>query len=120
LRRRTFIYGTASGLCGGLLLFAQATVAEDLTAGLVVNKMSDIERHAYMAGVIEGLAYSRYRHDNKNPGAEKDTRGMGCIYRWWHQVEGTKTKVYKAFVSFPNSLPGPIVASLARKECGDW
>lgn len=94
--------------------------ADELNAHAVINKMSDAERHAYMAGVIEGLAYSRYRHDNRTPAATKDTKGMSCIYHWWYRVEGTRLKVLKAFAAFPNSLPGPIVASLARKECGDW
>lgn len=103
---------------GGSLLSAAS--AEEFNAGAVINKMSDIERHAYMAGIVEGLAYSRFRHDNKNSPGSKNAAGMNCIYDWWYRREGTRMKVLKAFVAFPDQYPGPIVASLARKECGEW
>lgn len=99
---------------------AWSVQAEEFNADAVINKMTDVERHAYMAGVVEGLAYSRYRHDNKNTPGGKDATGMNCIYRWWYKVDGTRMKVLKAFVAFRDQYPGAIVASLARKECGDW
>ena len=109
------LYGTVA--IGSVL---SSSSAEEFNAGAVINKMSDRERHSYMAGVIEGLAYSRYRHDNKGSPASKDAAGMNCIYEWWYRREGTQLKVLKAFVAFPTQYPGAIVASFARKECGEW
>lgn len=65
----------ASGIALALAL-AQGSeaAAEDFTAGVVMTKMNVEQRAAYLAGMVEGLAYSRYRADGKK------TEGMACIY----------------------------------------
>ena len=86
--------------------------ATDFTAGVVMEKMDGKERHTYLAGVIEGLAYSRYVKDGKK------TEGMKCIYDWFYKKNGTHEKIYSAFRRFNDYLPGAVVAAMVEKECG--
>jgi hypothetical protein len=86
--------------------------ATDFTAGIVMEKMSPVERSAYLAGVIEGLAYARYARDGKADG------GMKCIYQWFYEKEGTLKKIHAAFDHFKDYLPGAVIAAMLEKECG--
>jgi hypothetical protein len=86
--------------------------ATDFTAGVVMEKMNGKERHTYLAGVIEGLAYARYARDGKK------TDGMACIYKWFYDKEATTDKIETAFRRFPDHLPGAVVAAMLEKECG--
>lgn len=85
--------------------------ATDLTAGVVMEKMSAEERNAYLAGVAEGLAYARYLDDGKK------TDGMRCIYEWFYK-DGTRVKIHDAFERFSDYLPGAVMAAMVEKECG--
>lgn len=51
--------------------------AEALTAGEIAQNMSTDERLAYVAGVVEGLAYARWLADGK------DATGQQCIWDWY-------------------------------------
>ena len=86
--------------------------ARPCTAGVVMEKMDDKERNAYLAGVVEGLAYSRYARDGKK------TEGMKCIYDWFYEKKDTHQKIYVAFRRFQDYLPGAVMAAMAEKECG--
>lgn len=86
--------------------------ATDLTAGVVMEKMSSEQRSAYLAGVVEGLAYARYSKDGKRTG------GMKCIYDWFYEKEGTVAKIHAAFDRFKDYLPGAVIAAMVEKECG--
>lgn len=94
-----------------LLLPASAS-ATDFTAGVVMEKMDAKERLNYLAGVIEGLAYSRFVKDGKK------TDGMGCVYQWFYEKKGTVEKIESAFRHFKDHLPGAVVAAMVEKECG--
>lgn len=86
--------------------------ATDFTAGVVMEKMSSLERAAYLAGVVEGLAYARYVRDGKAD------QGMKCIYQWFYEKEGTVKKIHAAFDHFKDYLPGAVIAAMVEKECG--
>ncbi len=77
-----------------------------------MEKMDAKERTAFLAGVIEGLAYARYTKDGKN------TDGMKCIYSWFYEKEGTGAKIYAAFDRFHDYQPGAVLAAMVEKECG--
>jgi len=89
-----------------------AANAEDLTAGVVMEKMDGGERYTYVAGIVEGLAHARYMMDNR------DTAGRSCIYRWFFKADGTLDLIYEAFRRYPQLLPGQVVGTLANQECG--
>lgn len=71
------------------------------------------ERHTYVSGIIEGLAYARYVKDGN-----QSEPGMRCIYEWFYDKDGTLERIYQAFENFRDYTPGAIVAALAEKECG--
>lgn len=95
-----------------IVLFSASASATDFTAGIVMEKMNEAERFQYLAGVIEGLAYSRFVKDGKK------TEGMGCIYQWFYEKKETVKKIESAFRHFQNHLPGAVVAAMVEKECG--
>lgn len=86
--------------------------AEQFTAGTVMDRMPHEERAAYVAGVIEGLAYARYAAEDKT------TEGMGCIYRWYYDDAGAALgKIEAAFARFREHTPGAIIGALLKKGC---
>ncbi|MDI6029447.1 hypothetical protein QBK99_25180 [Corticibacterium sp. UT-5YL-CI-8] len=97
-----------------LLLAALPVAAEatDFTAGKVLNEMSADERAAYISGVVEGLAYARYKKDGD------ETGGMKCIYDWLYYEDTTPQDILSAFKRFPDHTPGAVMAAMVEKECG--
>ncbi|GJE18433.1 hypothetical protein AIGOOFII_3158 [Methylobacterium marchantiae] len=96
-------------LVGGLT----PAFAMDFTAGVVMSKMKPEERYPFIAGVVEGLAYGRFVHD------EKKTEGMGCVYDWFYKEPKTVDVIYAAFGKFPDHLPGAVIAALVKRKCGE-
>ncbi len=85
--------------------------AQDMTAGVIMEKMPQNERYPFVAGIVEGLAYARYARDNKQ------VTGMGCIYKWFYGKQDRILDVYQAFNRFKDHTPGAIVAAMVAKEC---
>lgn len=86
--------------------------ATDFTAGVVMTKMEATKRFSFVAGVVEGLAYSRYIRDDKK------AEGMSCIYDWFYKEPKTIDVIYAAFDRYPDHFPGAVVAALANRKCG--
>ena len=105
-------YLAASAVMLGLAANAPVALAEDFTAGVVLDKMSVPERAAYIAGVIEGLAYSRYAKDGQT------TAGMGCIYDWYYENDNSIPAIVEAFDKFRDYTPGAVISAMVEKECG--
>ena len=87
--------------------------ATDFTAGVVMTEMEQSDRLPFVAGIIEGLAYSRFIKDGQQ------TDGMGCIYDWFYEADARIMQIYQAFESFPEHLPGAVVAAMVERECGE-
>ena len=98
-------------ICLGLPSAGNAQTA--MTAGVVMEKMPALERLAFVAGIVEGLAYARYAKDGKK------TEGMGCVYRWFYDKKDRIDDIYQAFNRFKEHLPGAVVAAMVAKECGN-
>ena len=98
-----------------ILAFQAAAARADtpLTASVVMQEMSAEQRVGYIAGVVEGLAYSRYIKDNTQ------IEGMKCIYDWFYEAEGTRGKIRKAFQEFGEYQAGAIIAAMTKKACGE-
>jgi len=103
-----------------LSLGVSATASADtpMTAGVVAGKMNSQQKYAYLAGIVEGLAYARFIKDNKRED------GMKCIYEWFYGAGAddsvrTTTKAYEAFEKYPDYPPGVIVWTLLKKQCGE-
>jgi hypothetical protein len=107
----------------GLLVTAAVGVhpaqAQDMTAGLILEKMRPEERFAYVNGIVTGMAYARFRKDTIAAGS-KDERGMKCIYEWFHKGDGgTYAMLDATFRKNSQHTPSVIIATLLKKECGE-
>lgn len=85
-----------------------------LTAGDVSEKMGQEERLGYLAGVVEGLAYSRWLRDRP------DDAGMQCVYRWYYEGKGKDHgMILSWFARHPDKPVGALMHVLVKQECGE-
>jgi hypothetical protein len=102
----------------GLALAGQAlgldtAYASDFNAGYVLDKMESKQQHAYLAGVIEGLAFSRYALD------KPDETGMKCIYDWFYErSEKNLSKMLTILASNKEKPVGVLLYVLTKRDCG--
>ncbi len=97
------------------MIAGNAASAESLNAGFVLNKMNGDQQVSYIAGVIEGLAYSRYLNDKPSE------VGMQCVYDWYAKNTGSarKRKTMTAFFKRHADKPvGVLLHVLIKKQCG--
>jgi len=102
-------------IASGCFASAIAQAQTKFTAGVVLEKMPQEERHAYVAGVIEGLAYSRYVKDNP------DETGSSCIYDWYYKntTDRWVKTILPTFVKHKDKPVGVIIYVLTKRECGE-
>lgn len=86
--------------------------ASDFTAGVVVTKMAEADRYPFISGIVEGLAYARY----KNGG--EDTAGMRCIYDWFYEDKNRPEEILETFKRFADYTAGAVLAAMIEKKCG--
>ena len=87
--------------------------ANNLNAGFVLNEMNKDQRVSYIAGVIEGLAYSRFLRDKPNE------KGMNCVYDWYYKGKAEQMKNIRAwFGRHPDKPVGVLLYVLIKKDCG--
>ncbi|MCP4182466.1 MAG: hypothetical protein GY761_04010 [Hyphomicrobiales bacterium] len=98
-------------ILGMLVAETNVVKASELNAGFVMNKMSADEQVSYVAGVVEGLAYSRYLRD------KPDQSGMKCVYDWY-AGENVTRQVDQWFKRHPDKPVGVLLHVLIKKECG--
>jgi hypothetical protein len=107
------------GLLIGAALGIHPASATDMTAGLILEQMQPRERFTYVAGMIEGIAYARFRKDSAAAGS-KDERGMSCIYDWYYEGgDSVQTTIDAAFRKYADYAPSVVVWALIKKECGE-
>lgn len=83
-----------------------------MTAGSLSKNLSGKEHFAYLAGLVEGLAYARYVKDGKS------SAGMACIYDWFYKKPDTLREIFDTFDRFPDHSPGAVMAAMTQKACG--
>lgn len=83
----------------------------EMTAGSVMERMEPEKQFAYIAGVVEGLAYARYVSDGQT------TDGMQCINDWFYRQDGALAQVHDAFAALPEYPPGAVLAVLLEQVC---
>lgn len=89
-----------------------------MTAGVVLEKMPSNELVVFVAGIVEGLAYARFRQDTKVAG-KNDERGMNCIRNWYHGSDQIILKIQSTFKKYDKYPPWVVVAAMVKKECGE-
>ncbi len=95
-----------------LLAIPMRAEAADFTAGVVVTKMAEADRYPFMSGIIEGLAYARYKKDGDR------TEGMKCIYDWFYENKNRPQEILDTFGRFSDYMAGAVMAAMIEKECG--
>jgi len=97
--------------------FASADTA--MTAGVVMKDMPVRERTSFIIGVVEGLAYARFRYDSATAG-HKEEGGMNCIYNWLYKdTTTTMDRIESTFRKYEQHLPSVLLAAMIKKECGE-
>ena len=100
---------------GIFMSFQNGTVmAKEFTAGSVLKNMETIELNAYVTGIIDGLAFSRYTKEGK-----KTDGGMKCIYDWFYNGGQTTRQIIQAFDKFKKHTPNAIVSAMINQKCGE-
>jgi len=91
------------------------TNSAEKNVGFALHKLSSNEQVSYIAGIVEGFAYSRYLRDNP------DQSGMNCIYDWYAGSTLTTGRFDKMENWFQREEGKPISVLLHEritKECG--
>ena len=105
-------------LAGSVILSVNDVHAETrFTAGVALEKMQKREFISYVAGIVEGLAYARYRKDNV--AGSTDASGMSCIYDWYYGDDSVILTVQDAFKRYPDHFPSNIIAVMIKRKCGE-
>lgn len=90
-----------------------------MTAGVVLERMDTKEVFAYVYGIVDGMAYARFRKDTLTAGS-RDEAGMKCIYDWFFSGDGTTaSKIVTAFREHQEHMPATIVGTMVKNECGE-
>lgn len=90
-----------------------------MTAGAILEKMGTDERFAYINGIVEGMAYSRFRKDTLAAGAKTET-GLNCIYGWYYTGDGkTHASIEATFLKYPDQMPATIIGAMIKRECDE-
>ncbi len=94
------------------LPFAKGAAA--LPAEDVLTKMSLDQRHGYISGIVEGLAYARWLTHRP------DDAGMQCIYNWYYGGGTEKwTQVTQWLERHLDKPVDALIYVLIKKECGE-
>jgi len=92
---------------GSAIFLGTPTQAEDMTAGIVAERMNPQQFSAYVAGIVEGLVHADAANDDAD-----------CIYAWFYDSENRLGQVEATFAHYRDHFPGAVVAAMVRKECG--
>ncbi len=93
------------------LTITQQTQAQNLDADFVLNKMTSDQQVSFVAGVVEGLAFSRWQRD------KPDRTGIQCIYAWYGKKDKWP-KIEQWFGRHPDKQVGPLLYILIKQDCG--
>ena len=102
-------------MCMGFVSLQTVPVrASDFTAGSVLEKFTAKELNAYLAGVVHGLAYGRYKKEGK-----RTNGGMKCILDWYFDDKSAATQIVQAFRKYPDHVPYAVLGAMVEQKCGE-
>jgi hypothetical protein len=109
----------ASAFLLSLGMSAPANADTAMTAGVIMKEMPVRERASYIMGIVEGLAYARFRADSVATGA-KDETGSRCIYAWFYKdTTASFDRIEATFKKYPEHFPSTLLVAMIKKECGE-
>ncbi|MFT6658547.1 hypothetical protein [Maritalea sp.] len=96
-----------------LLGVTKEAASKNLDAGFVLNKMTSDQQVSYVTGIVDGLAYARWRNGNK------DGEGLRCITGWLGGKTDRWPLIDAFFAKHPTRQPAALLYILVSKECGE-
>jgi hypothetical protein len=95
-------------------LMAMPALAErpDLSNHAILGKMDIDDHYPFIAGMIEGIAYYRYKAGGK------DSKAMNCVYDWFYEDKTALDQIYYSFGQFPDYPPASVIDALVSRKCG--
>lgn len=118
-KERKPIKSSISALLIAAVTGVHPALAAEMTAGTIMKEMPARERATYIMGIVEGIAYGRFRKDTIASGA-KDEAGMKCILAWFYRdMLASYERIEGAFRQYEQHMPSTVVAAMAKKECGE-
>jgi hypothetical protein len=113
LRLRKYSHFSAIILVAAAFL-SSGKEAAAVTADHVLNEMSTEEKGAYIAGLVDGLAYSRWLTHRP------DDTAMQCYYSWFYGSGPEKwARIDQWFTRHLDKPAVPLLYVLIKKECGE-
>lgn len=91
---------------------------EYVTAGKVLEELQPNEFVWYVGGIVEGLAYARFRKDTVAAG-EKVVAGSDCIRNWFFETQGRTLTIRSTFEQYGDYTPWVVIAAMVKQECGE-
>jgi len=113
--------GLAAILAGALYAiapFETRAEPEYVTAGKVLKELEPNEFVWFVSGIVQGLAYSRFRQDTIAAG-EKVLAGSDCIRNWFYGTQGRTLTIRSTFEQYAEHAPWVVVAAMVKQECGE-
>lgn len=112
--------GLFLGAALSALSVSQATYAEEeyVTAGKVLEELESNEFVWFIGGIVEGLAYARFRKDTIEAG-ERVVTGSDCIRDWFHGNNEIILTITSTFKEYSDYTPWVVVAAMVKQECGE-
>ena len=101
----------------GVIWSSSLAAETPMTAGVVVRNMSSERFVAYVTGMIEGLAYARFRRDSEAAGGNAE-EGMTCMRSWYLDDPDVFLTIDATFRDFADYPPAVVIAAMLEKECG--
>lgn len=90
-----------------------------MTAAVVLENMPSNELVVFVAGIVEGLAYARFRIDTAAAGRQDET-GMTCIRNWYHDDPNIILTIEDAFRQYGDYPPWVVISAMVEQRCGRW
>ena len=112
---------TFGATCASLALASGISCAhaENMTAGTIMKEMGTRERSTYIMGLVDGMAYARFRSDTAKA-SQKSEAGMNCIIdTLYKDMTAGLDRIEAAFEKYPDYLPSTVVGAIMKKECGE-
>lgn len=95
---------------GTLLALLIAIPAFAVTAGDVLDKMTDKERGGYLSGAVEMAIVLASNQGN--------AKKAECITTWYYSTEGAQKTVIAAFDRYKDKPAASVLAALINRQCG--
>lgn len=90
-----------------------------MTGKVMLERMPRAELSAFISGMIEGMAYARFRKDTLAAGRRVED-GMNCIRRWFYgDVSASTNALFDGFTQHSQHTAWVVLGAILKKECGE-